>query len=186
MATPALSQGAMYLRTSMSLLAVGRAPRALTDADRVRRGLVDDRQKNYSTFAALTEGSAARGSTVAFTITARGSEHAAFAGEWIADVPGAQNEIVIKLTLEANRVSGDLLQGTLRVLKVDGTVTGNRLVFSALMPVGNRTVTLTGTLTGDEIAFVRTVKINERGAPGGRGFFGVDGAPSFVARRTGK
>ena len=54
------------------------------------------------------------------------------------------------------------------------------------MPIGSRTVTLTGTLNGDEIAFVRTIKISEGGAPGGRGFFGVDGAPSFVAKRVRK
>ncbi|HJR58356.1 MAG TPA: PQQ-binding-like beta-propeller repeat protein [Vicinamibacterales bacterium] len=186
MATPALSQGAMYLRTSMSLLAVGRAPRPLTDADRARRGLVDDRQKNYSTFAALTESTATRGAGVRFTITGGGPEHAAFAGEWTAEVPGAQDGIVIRLTLEGNRVSGDLVQGTIRVLKVDGTIAGNRIAFSVVFPIGNRTITFTGTLSGDEIAFVRTVKINEGGAPGGAGFFGASGAPSFVARRIAK
>jgi outer membrane protein assembly factor BamB len=185
MATPALSQGAMYLRTSMSLVAVGGAPKALTDADRARRGLVDTRQKNYSTFSALAQ-TAARGAGVAFSITARGQEHAPFAGEWIAEVPGAQEGIGIKLTLEGNRVTGDLVQGTIRVLKVDGTVNGNRIAFSVVFPVGNRTITFTGTLTGDEIAFERTVKINEGGAPGGAGLFGANGAPSFVARRTGK
>jgi outer membrane protein assembly factor BamB len=47
MATPAMSQGTMYLRTSMSLIAVGRAPRALTTAERARRGLDDTRPKNF-------------------------------------------------------------------------------------------------------------------------------------------
>ena len=186
MATPALSQGAMYLRTSMSLVAVGRAAKALTDAERTRRGLVDNRSKNYSTFNALTQSGAPRVTGVGLSITARGPEHAAFAGEWTADVPGAQDGILIKLTLQGNRVSGDLIQGTIRVLKVDGTIAGNQIVFSVVAPIGNRTITFTGTLAGNEIAFLRTVKINEGGTAGGIGFFGANGVPSFVAKRAGK
>lgn len=187
MATPALSQGAMYVRTSMSLLAIGRAPKALTDAERTRRGLVDSRPKNYSAFSALTDRTTTpRGASVVLSIAVRGQEHAAFAGTWNADVPGAQEGIVMKLAVEGNGVTGDLVQGTIRVLNVTGSVSGNRITFSVLLPIGNRTITFDGALTGDEIAFVRTVKINEGGAPGGAGFFGANGAPSFVARRGSK
>jgi outer membrane protein assembly factor BamB len=184
MATPALSQGTMFLRTSMSLMAVGRAPKALTDADRTRRGLVGDRPKNYSTFSAAAEAPGVRGAGVTFAIAVRGQQHTAFAGTWNAAVPGAQEDIAVKLTVDGDSVTGDLVQGTIRVLKVNGTVTGNRIAFSVLFPVGNRTITFTGTLQGDEIAFERSVRVNEGGAPGGAGLFGARGAPSFVARRV--
>jgi outer membrane protein assembly factor BamB len=187
MATPALSQGVMYLRTSMSLLAVGRSPRALTDADRARRGLGDSRPKNFVPWTTVSAGGGPTGSGVTFTITVRGQDHAAFAGTWKADIPLAQDGIVIKLTVDGTNVSGDLVQGAIRVLKVtDGTIGANQIAFKVLLPTGNRTIAFAGTLNGDEIAFVRTVQVHQGGEPGGAGLFGARGVPSFVAKRVGK
>lgn len=187
MATPALSRGVMYVRSSMSLVAVGSSPRALTEADRTRRGLVDTRAKNYVPWATLTAQAPNPGEGVKFNITVRGQEHAAFAGTWNATVPGAQDGIVINVVVEGNNVTGDLMQGAVRALKLsDGTINRDQIAFKVFIPNGNRTVALAGTLKGDEIAFVRTVQVHEGGVAGGQGFFGATGAPSFVARRVTK
>ena len=70
------------------------------------------------------------------------------------------------------------------MFRVRAKSAGDRITFNVHIPTGNRTVTLAGTLKGDEIAFVRTATMHEGGAPGGQGFFGVTGAPTFVARRV--
>ncbi len=185
MATPALSEGVMYLRSSMSLVAVSRSPRARTDAERAARGLDDSREKNFVPWANLTAVSAPPG-TVTLNITVRGQEHAAFAGSWHAEVPGAQG-IALNLVVEGDRLTGSLVQGTTRTLNIsDGALSGDRIAFKTLFPVGNRRISFAGTLKGDEIAFVRTVEVLEGGAPGGRGFFGAGGPPSFVAKRISK
>ena len=187
MATPALSRGVMYVRSSMSLVAVGRAPRALTDADRSRRGLNDTRPKNYVPWSTVQATTPAPGEGVRFNIAVRGPQHAAFAGTWNAVVPGAQDGIVINVVVEGDSVSGDLIQGAIRALRLsEGTIDTDRIAFKVFIPNGNRTVALAGTLKGDEIAFERTVQVHEGGAGGGQGFFGATGAPSFVARRVRK
>lgn len=187
MATPALSRGVMYVRSSMSLVAVGPSPRALTQADRTRRGLIDSRPKNYVPWSEIQATTPAPGEGVRFNITVRGQEHAAFAGTWNAQVPGAQDGIVINVVVEGNSVTGDLIQGAIRTLKLsEGTISSDRIAFKVFIPNGNRTVALAGTLKGNEIAFVRTVQVHEGGVAGGQGFFGATGAPSFLARRVGK
>lgn len=187
MATPALSRGVMYVRSSMSLVAVGPTPRALTEADRTRRGLVNTRPKNYVPWATLTAQAPNPGEGVRFNITVRGQEHAAFEGTWNATVPGAQDGIALNVVIEGNSVTGDLIQGAVRTLKLsDGTISAQQIAFKVFIPNGNRTVALTGTLKGDEIAFVRTVQVHDGGVGGGQGFFGASGAPSFVARRVTK
>jgi outer membrane protein assembly factor BamB len=184
MATPALSQGVMYLRTSMSLLAVGHTARPQSDAERERRGLVDKRQKNFVPWTA--GGNTAVPGELTFSITAP-AEHAAFAGTWKAEVAGFQHGINIKLSLRGDRVSGELTHGPAPALKIiDGTISGNQIRFKVVAPAGDRTIAFAGTLTGDEIAFARTVQVHAGGGAGGIGLFGERGAPAFVAKRTSK
>ena len=102
----------------------------------------------------------------------------------MADVAGSQEVIVFYLAVEGDRVSGDLVQATTRVLKAsEATIKGNQIAFKFLLETGNRTIAFAGTLKSDAIEFVRTVQVHEGGVPGGRGLFGAGGAPSFVARR---
>jgi outer membrane protein assembly factor BamB len=187
MATPALSRGVMYVRTSMHLVSVGRSPAALTDAERARRGLADAGTKNYVPWTSLTSDASAPASTLTITIAVRGQEHAAFAGTWKAEIPGVQEGVIIKLAVGGGAVEGDLIQAATRVLKVtDATIGGNTIAFKVHLATGNRTIAFAGTLTGDQIEFVRTVQVHDGGVPGGRGLFGAGGAPSFVARRMDK
>ena len=187
MATPALSQGVLYVRTPTSLVAVGRADKPATDAERARRGIGADRPKNFIPWTELATAGATGGLT--FSITSPVPEHAAFAGTWIASVRGVVNPMQVTLTLEGKGVSGELINGPTTLKIIDGTVSGNRISFSVVAPTGNRTVTFNGTLDNDEIAFERTVRLHEgaaASAAGGAGLFGINGAPSFVAKRTSK
>jgi hypothetical protein len=69
--------------------------------------------------------------------------------------------------------------------KRTGTIIWERVAYEG-EPIEKRIITFTGTLNGDEIAFVRTVQVKEGGAPGGAGLFGVGGPPAFVAVRAKK
>jgi hypothetical protein len=118
-----------------------------------------------------------------FVITGSGSEHAAFAGTWRANLDRGQTAMTVNLRLEGNRVSGEMVFAQ-TVTVQSGTVAGDRISFTVPSPNGQRIITFTGTLNGDEIAFVRTVQVKEGGAPGFRGLFGVGGPPTFVAVRA--
>jgi hypothetical protein len=89
--------------------------------------------------------------------------------------------------VDGKSLTGDLVQGQSRLLKVsDGTISGNRIAFKVLVPE-NRTVSFAGILDGDE----NRVRANGagawKGAPLAAGkLFGAGGAPSFVAKRVGK
>ena len=185
MATPALSQGVLYVRTPTSLVAVGRAVRPASEADRARRGLTDATPKKIVTWMELATTGAAAG--LNFSITSSVPEHAAFAGTWTASVRGVATAMQVKLALDGKSVTGELVNGPTTLKIVEGTVSGNRISFSVVAATGNRTITFNGTLDKDEIAFERTVRLHEgagQGAGGGAGLFGINGAPSFVARRT--
>ena len=53
-----------------------------------------------------------------------------------------------------------------------------------MSPDGDRTITFTATLQGDEIAFTRDVEVRPGGNRGGQGIFGSQGARAFTARRA--
>lgn len=184
MATPALSQGVMYVRTSMSLVAVGPALRPSSEAERARRGLADDRPKN---FLPWTEGGAtASNGVLTLTITSSQESHAAFAGTWRAEVPGVQTAIEIRIRLDAAGLSGELISGPAPLKLIEGAIGAGRIDFKVVAPTGDRTIAFSGSLHGDQLAFTRTVRVHDGGAPGGVGIFGARGAPSFVAKRVGK
>jgi len=58
------------------------------------------------------------------------------------------------------------------------------VTFTAVSLDGDRTITFTGTLAGDEIAFTRDVVTRPGGDPGGPGIFGAEAARRFTATRT--
>jgi outer membrane protein assembly factor BamB len=180
MATPALSQGVMYVRTPTSLVAVGHAPVPASAAERARRGLDDERRKNYVPWTST--GGSTTGGGLSFTIESAGA-HASFAGTWRAEIPGLQNPIALRLVVKDGAVSGAVITGPVTLKFLGGTVTGNRIAFDVVSPSGDRTITFVGTLAGDEIAFTRSVRVHQGGTPGGAGLWGVDGVQVFVATR---
>jgi hypothetical protein len=66
----------------------------------------------------------------------------------------------------------------------DGRVDGNTMTFKFKSPDGQRTITLIGKLSGDEITFRREVEGPSRTR--GTGFFGAAGPQTFTAKRTSK
>jgi hypothetical protein len=65
----------------------------------------------------------------------------------------------------------------------EGAVTGNTLTFKAVSPDGARTITFTGTLKGDEIAFKRSVEVRNNNI-GPTGVFGGRAISEFTAKRV--
>ena len=117
-----------------------------------------------------------------FVITGSGGEHAAFAGTWRASLNRGVSAMTVNLRLE-DRVSGEMVfEQTVTVQS--GTVTVDRISFVVPSPNGQRIITFTGSLKGDEITFVRTVEVKAGGAPGGAGLFGMGGPPTLVAVRA--
>jgi hypothetical protein len=107
----------------------------------------------------------------------------AFAGSWEADFPVPQ-PIAAELTVAGNQVTGTIQTGGQAQEIIGGTVNGTEMKLTFGSPDKNRTITLTGHVNGDEIAFTRAVEVRPGGGPGGRGFFGAGGSASFTARRT--
>jgi hypothetical protein len=169
----------------MSLVAIGHAAKPASEAERVRRGLVDNRPKNFLAFTAGGAPQTTTG-TVTFAIVATQSAHAAFAGTWQAEVPGSPIPVNFRIRADATGVSGELVAGPNKVPLIEGTINATQVAFKAVAPSGDRTVSFVGTLKGSEIAFTRTVRVHEGGKPGGAGIFGVGGAADFVAKRVGK
>jgi hypothetical protein len=102
-----------------------------------------------------------------------------FAGFWTFDVPGQ-----LVLTVEAGAVKGELIQGPNKMPLADATISGDSITFTVKSPDGDRTVTFTGTLRGDEITFARKTVVREGGNPGGAGIVGANGPPEVVAKRA--
>ena len=113
-------------------------------------------------------------------LAARQTPAPGFAGVWTIETPPAQ----IELTVEKGEVKGTLNQGPNKFPIFDAKISGTTLTFKVRSPDGDRTITFTGTLRGDEIAFTREVVVREGGAPGGAGIVGAGGPPEVSAMRT--
>jgi pimeloyl-ACP methyl ester carboxylesterase len=124
--------------------------------------------------------------TLVFIITPDAGVQTPFAGEWKAALPAGA---VVDL-----KTNGITLTGTIRpktagpepIVIFDGRVNGNTVTFKFKSPDGQRTITLIGTLTGDQIMFRREVEVY---GPPGRprpGLFGNAGPRTFTASRTTK
>jgi ribonuclease BN (tRNA processing enzyme) len=66
----------------------------------------------------------------------------------------------------------------------DGALSGNKLTFKVDSPEGGRTITFSGVIAGDTIAFTREVKVQPGASPGMNGIYGASGATHFTATRA--
>jgi pimeloyl-ACP methyl ester carboxylesterase len=124
-------------------------------------------------------------SRLTFVITATGPSGGTYTGAWEAEFPGETT-----ITLHAR---GTELKGTVQYVLpngqsgsaavYDGRLDEKTLTFKA-GPMGGRTITFTGTLNGDEIAFTRHVTVPPGAGPGGAGLFGVLAPRTFRAKRV--
>jgi hypothetical protein len=124
-------------------------------------------------------------------ISGPGKDHAAI-GTWEAVLPGPDSTVRFDLTVDGAILTGTITQSTAGlnlpsspVPIFDGHVEAGRLTFKAISPDGARTITFSGTLSGEELDFTREVEVPS-GAPHGReGVFGELGPNAFTARRPG-
>ena len=111
-------------------------------------------------------------------------------GRWRIDPPSTNGQdVIFDLTVEGNHVTGTVGQGILDVPVVtaaiyDGRREANAVTFKARSPDGDRSITFTGTVHGDQIAFTRVVDVQPGGRRGGLGIFGVGGPPRFTVKRV--
>jgi hypothetical protein len=105
-------------------------------------------------------------------------------------VEGTANPWIFDLVITGGRVTGEARQrpanpavteapGPFQVL--NGTARGDTIAFTIESNGGDRVVRFRGLRVGDRIDFTRSVEV-VRGALGGNGIVGTDGAPIFSAR----
>jgi imidazolonepropionase-like amidohydrolase len=124
--------------------------------------------------------------TVTLVVSGAGNTATVFAGTWETDVQGQAS---VDLKVDGTKLTGTakafVKPGFAQTLEVfDGRIDGNTMTFKVKSPDGDRTITFTGTVAGNEIDFTRDVEVVAGGFPGGQGLFGVGGAPRFSARRV--
>ena len=91
----------------------------------------------------------------------------------------------VELSQDGRSLTGTVTMGGVGTVAVyDGKIEGNSIVFKFDSPDGDRTITLTGEVNGDEIAFTRSVEVREGGNPGGPGIGGARGARQFTLSRV--
>src|SRR5687767_10776788 len=101
-------------------------------------------------------------------------------GKWRTEV--GVDIIVFEFRVEAAKVKGLITRTAMPdqdPVSFEGTLKNDMLSFTVTSPDGRRTVSLTGKVKSDEIAFDRVVK----GVGGGPGFYGLDGPTAIVAKR---
>ena len=107
-------------------------------------------------------------------------------GTWQNEVlsGGALQLWTLNLQQDGTNLRGTVGQGINERLKIDeGESEGNSLFFTVDVSL-NRTISFTGEVNGDEIAFIRDVEVLEVGDPGGIGIFGASGARQFTVNRV--
>jgi tetratricopeptide (TPR) repeat protein/predicted Ser/Thr protein kinase len=107
----------------------------------------------------------------------------AFVGSWQIDFEPVRQPIFIDLRLAETEVTGAIQFGGEK-LSVVGSVNEKQIRFNFTTPDNSRTISLTGQIKDDEIAFTRVVTVRPGGVPGGPGFFGALGSRNLIARRT--
>ena len=118
---------------------------------------------------------------VGLVVTAAENTATAFAGTWATDFQGQAS---VDLTANGTKLTGTI-KGTAATAQIfDGRIDGNTMTFKVKSPDGDRTITFTGTVTGNEIDFTRDVEVVAGGGPGGLGLFGALGPRRFSASRV--
>jgi hypothetical protein len=128
-------------------------------------------------------------------ISAAERTRSAFAGEWQADMPMPPGFVMrIELTANGNSLTGSVRRQSVSpdpapadaISVYDGEVERDQISFKIKSPDGQRTITLSGTLNGDQIAFRRDVEQHGPPVSPFRGLLGTAGPQTFVATRTPK
>jgi hypothetical protein len=123
-------------------------------------------------------------------ISGPGKAHAAI-GIWEAVLPGPDSMVRFDLTVDGAILTGTITPSaagpnapTLPVPIFDGRIEGVRMRFRAISPDGARTITFSGTLSGDELDFTREVAVKPDAPRGREGVFGALGPNAFTAKRV--
>jgi hypothetical protein len=104
-------------------------------------------------------------------------------GTWQAEVqPNAF--WTVELRSEGTKLTGTVGMGGDPVEISDGTIEGNTVSFKVETPDGDRTVTFSGTIMGNDIAFTRDVQVRQGGFMGGPGILGAAGPRTFTLTRV--
>ena len=118
-----------------------------------------------------------------FEIAAQGQS--TLLGRWEAALPGPESITTITLRIDGTAITGGIMQprGTSRVF--DGRVESGTVWLKATSPDGQRTISLSGVVNGNEISFTRDLTIHPGGSPGTVGIFGALGPRAFTVTRAG-
>jgi hypothetical protein len=121
--------------------------------------------------------------TVVLRIQPLDNAQTPFTGRWSIHFPGARGATIDART-DGHTVIGTVATGPNVTDIYEGRIEGNVVSFKVTSPDGDRSVTFTGILDGDEIAFTRSVEVRPGGAPGGVGIFGLSAVREFTAKRA--
>jgi hypothetical protein len=102
-------------------------------------------------------------------------------GSWVTT--DFATPIIIALKANGAALTGSITQAAGLVDIYDGKVEGATITFKASIANGGRINTYTGKLTGNQIAFTRTVQVRDAAANFGVGIFGAGGPMQFKAKR---
>ena len=104
-------------------------------------------------------------------------------GVWQADLPiGGLWTVTLKLN--GGQLIGSISQGSQDPTEIyDGKVEGNTVVFKFKGGSG-RTITFTGRVSADQIAFTRDVHVPEGASPGGTAIYGSRAVREFTVKRV--
>jgi pimeloyl-ACP methyl ester carboxylesterase len=116
-------------------------------------------------------------------ITTDDSPPSPFAGRWEGAFPNAPVVYRFDLTIAGGTVRGVINAGVQAFTVFDARVEGQTLIFKTKTAGDERTITFTGKLDGDRIAFTRDVAVRPGGNPGGAALWGAAGAPTFTMVR---
>ena len=122
--------------------------------------------------------------TLILDIASDGSTPNPFSGRWEAGFPDAPVTYQVRLTIAGTGVTGTIGGGAQEFQVFDGRVDGTTVVFKVKSGDGARTITFTGELNGDRLAFTRRVDVPPGAPMGGAGLFGAGGAREFTATRV--
>jgi hypothetical protein len=105
-------------------------------------------------------------------------------GVWLAT--GVQWEPwTFNLKQEGTKLTGTVRQngGNREPVDIEGAIDGNSILFKGSSPDG-RSISVTGTIRGNEITLLRTPPATTTGMPPGTGLFGATAAPQITIRKS--
>jgi len=104
-------------------------------------------------------------------------------GTWRTEMTGLPGETTLTLKVSGTQVTGELMSDGMTTAIRSGEFNDRTIVFNFVAPDGSRMVTFSGKVSGDELAFTRSVRVRDGGLGGGGGLLGVRGVNEFVAVR---